>query len=185
MIVVDQIPKLLGIHFPKGSFFQNVLQIVANIPHASLLDARGRGGVTAGLLIAMERFAPRAPAPLIAVAVAIAGVTLLGSRPTASRSSARCRPGLPSLTLPAVSMLEALWPAALGIALMSFTETIAAGRAFAREGDPQPAANRELFATGIATAGGALLGAMPAGGGTSQTAVNRRAGARTQVGRRS
>jgi len=30
-------------------------------------------------------------------------------------------------------------------------------------------------------AGGALLGAMPAGGGTSQTAVNRRAGARSQI----
>ena len=41
--------------------------------------------------------------------------------------------------------------------------------------------NRELLATGIANAGGALLGAMPAGGGTSQTAVNRLAGARTQL----
>ena len=33
----------------------------------------------------------------------------------------------------------------------------------------------------MATAAGALLGAMPAGGGTSQTAVNRRAGARSQL----
>ncbi len=180
VIVVDQIPKLLGIHFPKSTFFQNVLQIVANIPHASLLTL-AVAAVTAGLLIAMERFTPRAPAPLIAVAVAIAGVTLLGLQAHGVEIVGKVPTGLPSLTLPAVSMLEALWPAALGIALMSFTETIAAGRAFAREGDPQPAANRELFATGIATAGGALLGAMPAGGGTSQTAVNLRAGARTQA----
>jgi MFS superfamily sulfate permease-like transporter len=41
--------------------------------------------------------------------------------------------------------------------------------------------NRELVATGLANAGGAFLGAMPAGGGTSQTAVNRLAGARTQL----
>src|SRR5262249_37169236 len=34
---------------------------------------------------------------------------------------------------------------------------------------------------GLANAGGAFLGAMPAGGGTSQTAVNRMAGARSQV----
>jgi anti-anti-sigma factor len=44
---------------------------------------------------------------------------------------------------------------------------------------PQP--NRELLATGLANAGGALLGSMPAGGGTSQTAVNRLAGARSQL----
>jgi MFS superfamily sulfate permease-like transporter len=64
---------------------------------------------------------------------------------------------------------------------MSFTETIAAGRAFTRSGEPEPGPNQELLATGLANAGGALLGAMPSGGGTSQTAVNRRAGARTQL----
>src|SRR5262249_3570043 len=69
----------------------------------------------------------------------------------------------------------------LGIALMSFTETIAAGRAFAKTDEPWPQANRELLATGLANAGGALLGAMPGGGGTTQTAVNRLVGARTQM----
>ena len=64
---------------------------------------------------------------------------------------------------------------------MSFTETIAAARAFARSGEPLLRPNRELLATGVATAGGALLGAMPAGGGTSQTAVNRLAGAQSQL----
>ena len=77
VIVVDQIPKLLGLHFPKGTFFQNVLSIVANVPHASLPTLLV-AVATAGLLIAMGRFTPRLPAPLIAVGVAIAGVTLLG-----------------------------------------------------------------------------------------------------------
>jgi anti-anti-sigma factor len=63
---------------------------------------------------------------------------------------------------------------------MSFTETIAAGRAFARSDEPSPQPNRELLATGLANVGGAFAGAMPAGGGTSQTAVNRLAGARSQ-----
>jgi MFS superfamily sulfate permease-like transporter len=63
---------------------------------------------------------------------------------------------------------------------MSFTETIAAGRAFARPGDPPIDANRELVATGAANIGGALFGAMPAGGGTSQTAVVRAAGGVSQ-----
>jgi SulP family sulfate permease len=41
-------------------------------------------------------------------------------------------------------------------------------------------ANRELIATGAANLGGALFGAMPAGGGTSQTAVVRATGGRSQ-----
>ena len=88
--------------------------------------------------------------------------------------------GFPSLTLPDLSLIEQLVPGALGIALMSFTETIAAGRAFIRPGDPRIDANRELVATGAANLGGALFGAMPAGGGTSQTAVVRAAGGRSQ-----
>jgi MFS superfamily sulfate permease-like transporter len=89
--------------------------------------------------------------------------------------------GLPPLVRPDVSLAEALWPAALAIALMSFTETIAAGRAFSASGEPRPDPNQELVATGTANMLGGLLGAMPGGGGTSQTAVNRKAGARTQV----
>jgi MFS superfamily sulfate permease-like transporter len=88
--------------------------------------------------------------------------------------------GLPSITLPDASLIADLAPGALGIALMSFTETIAAGRAFARPTDPPINANRELVATGVANVGGALLGAMPAGGGTSQTAVVRSAGGLSQ-----
>jgi MFS superfamily sulfate permease-like transporter len=64
---------------------------------------------------------------------------------------------------------------------MSFTETVAAGRAFARNDESTPPANRELFATGLANIGGALFGAMPGGGGTTQTAVSVLAGSRTQL----
>src|SRR5262249_1893819 len=88
---------------------------------------------------------------------------------------------LPSLIDPDKSLVAPLWAGALGIALMSFTETIAAGRAFAREDEPRPNANRELLASGLANAAGALRRSMPAGGGASQTAVNRHAGARTQL----
>ena len=85
------------------------------------------------------------------------------------------------MTWPDLALAELLWPGALGIALMSFTETIAAGRAFVKSGEPSPRPNQELIATGLANTGGAFLGSMPAGGGTSQTAVNRLAGARSEL----
>ena len=100
------------------------------------------------------------------------GIELVGNIPQ----------GLPSFTVPVLSLAEQLWPSALGIALMSFTESIAAARAFARSDEPPLRPNRELLATGLANVGGAFLGAMPGGGGgTTQTAVNRLAGARTQL----
>lgn len=78
-------------------------------------------------------------------------------------------------------MFGQLWPAAIGIALMSFVETAAAGRAFQNPDEPPPQANKELLAIGMANVVGSFLQNMPSGGGTSQTAVNREAGARTQV----
>jgi high affinity sulfate transporter 1 len=180
VIVVDQIPKLLGIHFQKGSFGHNVLAIAQNLPDASIITL-ALAVATIVLLLGLEHFVPRAPAPLIAVAVGIIGIGMLGLQAYGVKTVGRVPTGLPSLTLPDPALMLLLWPPALGIALMSFTETIAAGRAFMRPGEPTPQANRELLATGLANVGGALLGAMPAGGGTSQTAVNRLAGARSQV----
>jgi len=180
VIVLDQLPKILGIHFPRGSFFHNVLALVRGIPEASI-PTLIVGVVMIALLVGTEHFFPKAPAPLIAVAAGIVAVRFLGLHAIGVEIVGRIPQGLPSVTLPDFSLAEALWPGALGIALMSFTETIAAGRAFAESEEPPIRANQELLATGLANAGGAFLGAMPAGGGTTQTAVNRLAGAHTQM----
>jgi len=180
VIVLDQVPKLLGIHFDKGSFFHNLASIVQALPESSMVTV-AVGLVTMAVLIVMERFLPRVPAPLVAVAGAVSAVSLFGLEAHGVHTVGRVPTGLPSLTLPNSSLIGQLWPPALGIALMSFTETVAAARAFVQSGEPLLQPNRELLATGIANVGGALLGSMPAGGGTSQTAVNRFAGARTQV----
>jgi len=179
VIVLDQLPKILGVHFPRGAFSHNVLAIVRSIPGASL-PTLAVGLIMIALLVGLEHFLPRSPAPLVAVAVGILGVRLLGLHAYGVELVGRIPQGLPSIILPQFSLAEVLWPGALGIALMSFTETIAAGRAFAKTDEPPLRPNRELLATGLANAAGAFLGAMPSGGGTTQTAVNRLAGARSQ-----
>jgi high affinity sulfate transporter 1 len=180
VIVCDQIPKILGMHFAKGSFLHNIRAIVESVPEASLLTA-AVGLVTIAVLVGFERFLPQVPAPLVAVALGIMGTRLFGLQAHGVEIIGRVPQGLPSLTFPNFSLAQELWPGALGIALMSFTETVAAGRAFANSDEPTPKANQELLATGMANVGGAFLGIMPAGGGTSQTAVNRLSGARTQL----
>ena len=179
VIVLDQVPKLLGIHFGKEGFFRDLPAVVQHLPQASILTVVV-GAATFAALIGMERARPHSAAPLLAVAGGITAAWLLGLETLGVSLVGVIPQGLPSITLPDLSLVADLAPGALGIALISFTETIAAGRAFARPSDPPIDANRELVATGIANVGGALLGAMPAGGGTSQTAVVRSAGGRSQ-----
>lgn len=180
VIVLDQLPKLLGIHITKGTFLQSLLSTMHSIPETKPVTLVV--GIAVILILAgIEHFAPKAPAPLIAVAAGIGGAYFLQLGRHGVDLVGHIPQSLPSFNLPSVALSAQLWPGALGIALMSFTETIAAGRAFAKNDEPWPQANRELLATGLANIGGGLFGAMPGGGGTTQTAVNRLSGARTQA----
>ena len=179
VIVLDQMPKLLGIHIAKQGFFRDLLSVAGHLPETSLLTL-AIAAATLLVLIGMERLLPHSPAPLVAIGGGIAAAWLFGLQASGVSTVGLIPQGFPSLTLPDLAMIEELVPGALGMALMSFTETIAAGRAFANPDDPPINANRELIATGAANLGGALFGAMPGGGGTSQTAVVRAAGGRSQ-----
>jgi SulP family sulfate permease len=180
VIIVDQLPKMLGFHITKTGFFRDIGMIVDHLGRTSV-PTLVLAAATLVLILALERYAPRYPAAALAVGAGIAlaafaglqsmGVALVGGVPS----------GLPSFALPDFSLVRQLWPSALGIGLMSFVETVAAGRAFMKKGEPRPAANQELLAVGLANLAGSGFQIMPAGGGTSQTVVNRGAGARTQM----
>lgn len=180
VIVVDQVPKLLGLHIDKAGFFRDLGAIAVALPHTSI-PTLAVAVATLAVLGLVERWAPKAPAPLIAVGGAIAASALLSLGRLGVSTVGQVPSGLPHLTWPSLALLETLWAPAVGIALMSFTETIAAGRAFARQGEPRTDPDQELIAVGAGNLAGALFGAMPAGGGTSQTAVNRNAGATSRV----
>jgi len=179
VIVLDQLPKLLGIHITKQGFFRDIYSVAEHLPETSMLTF-AVGLATFAVLVGFKKFLPRIPAPLVAIGGAIAaawffalqdkGVALVGLIPK----------GFPSLTLPDPALIAQLVPGALGIALMSFTETIAVGRTFTGPGEPPVDPNKELVATGAGNIVGALFGAMPGGGGASQTALVRNTGGRTQ-----
>ena len=180
LIVVDQMPKLLGIHFEKGAFLDNVAAIVHHLSQTSI-NTFLVGAATIVVIVALVRLAPRWPAPLIAVAVGIVASYVFGFADHGVKIIGTIPQGLPPITLPNLLLIEQLWPAALGIAVVSFVETIAVARAFVKSDEPAPDANRELLATGFSNLGGAFFSCMPGGGGASQTAVNRMSGALTQL----
>jgi high affinity sulfate transporter 1 len=180
VIVVDQLPKLFGLSITAKGFFPHLLATLRQLPESSpatlILSL-----LLLLLLVALPRLAPRLPAALAALVVAMVASALLGLEGRGVATVGMVPAGLPGLHLPRSDWMPALWPGAMGIALMSFTESIAAARAFQGRDDPRPQPDRELFALGLANVAGGLTGCLPAGGGTSQTAVNRRAGARSPL----
>jgi SulP family sulfate permease len=180
VIFVGQLGKVMGIQESSGSFFQKILSLLqglGDIQWPTLI----LGLLTLAILIILPRLVPRLPAPLVAVAFGIAASGLLNLEAQGVALVGDIPAGLPSLSLPDLSLVQALLPGALGIALMSFVESIAAARAFQKHGEPPADADQELLALGMANLAGGLFQAMPSGGGTSQTAVNDEAGAKSQI----
>jgi len=180
VILVGQLGKVLGMPLEKGPVFQTILQIVRNLDQIhwpTFVLSLG----TLAILVFLPRLTKRLPAPLVAVAVGILASALLNLGARGIALVGEIPAGLPSFSLPDLALVSALWPGALGIALMAFVESIASARAFALHDDPPVDADQELLALGGANLGAGFFQAYPAGGGTSQTAVNDQAGARSQL----
>ncbi len=179
-IVVSQLGPVLGVHLASHS----TLGILAELGRV-LKSAHWPTIIVAlagiGLLLWLERQFPKLPAPLALVVLSILAAALFHVESFGVKLVGAVPSGLPSPLIPNFSLLGKLWPGALGIALMSLTESVAAARSFARRGDPRLDPNRELLAVGAANVVSAFFGGFPAGGGTSQTAVNDAAGAKSQL----
>jgi len=87
VIVLDQVPKLLGIHITKQGFFADVVGVAQHLPDTSLLTL-AMALATFAVLIGMERLWPHSPAPLVAVGGGIAASWFFGLGAQGCRRSA-------------------------------------------------------------------------------------------------
>ena len=99
VIIVDQVPKILGIHFTKGSFLENVHSIGLGLSHTSITTL-AVGVLTIVGLAVIERFRPNWPAPLIVVAAAIAAAVLFQLQGRGIELVGAIPAGLPAFTVP-------------------------------------------------------------------------------------
>jgi MFS superfamily sulfate permease-like transporter len=181
-VALGQVPKLVGVdlNFTGHGFIRTLIATIEAVPQANLPTIILSVASIATLLL-LRRVAPRVPAQLVVVVAGILlaffagidelGVELIQPVPT----------GLPLPVLPTFVHFGALIPGAFAIALMAFLESASVARGIREAGDPQIDSNRELLATGAASVVGAFFQTLPAAGGFSQSAVNRSAGARSQV----
>jgi MFS superfamily sulfate permease-like transporter len=114
VIVADQLPKLLGIHVPPGPFLQKLLALIGHLGETSAATL-ALGAAMIAILAALERWLPRVPAPLVAVAAGIAA-SALGTQRLGVETVGHIPQGLPSYALPQLDLLAVLrkymeWPA--------------------------------------------------------------------------
>jgi SulP family sulfate permease len=182
-LIVDQLPKILGIPKAEGSYWRVLVGVVKDVDltNAATLAV---GAAAVGLLLLMRFKAPRLPRAFMVVILGILavvwfdltahGVDVVGKVPT----------GLPSLGLPGgFSVTEWLSMAvgALAIILVSYSESIATATDTAAKHRLEFSPDQELTAQGAAWVGSALVGGFPGCGSLSKTAVAEGSGQKTQL----
>jgi SulP family sulfate permease len=179
-ILVGQLKSVLGVHVVNTSTVGTLLELpgVLTQAHGPTVVVAATGIV---VLLALPRLFPTLSAPLVWVAASIVGSAVFSLGSLGVQTVGAVPSGLPALAIPDLALVRVLWPAALGITLMSFIESVAAARTFCQREDAPVNANRELVALGTANLASAVVGGLPAGGGTSQTAVANAAGVRSQM----
>jgi SulP family sulfate permease len=135
------------------------------------------------LLFVGTRLLPRLPWTLIAMLLAAAvaslgnleryGLQLVGPIPT----------GWPRLSVPDVSWTEAasLLPAAVGLAVVGYSDTVLTGHGFAAKMGHRINPDRELVALGVANVAAGLSQGFPVSASASRTAIAHSLSARTQL----
>jgi high affinity sulfate transporter 1 len=183
IMIGGQLGRVSGLTLQADSSPAQLLELLGRlgeIHRPTLLLALG---VLVFLLLVQRRF-PRAPAPLLAVLLAMAvvavghldqrGVAVIGAIPAGLP-----RPSLPPGVSP--DQLRYLLTAAVGIALVGYSDNVLTARAFAARGGYRIDANQELLALGTLNLGNGLMQGFPVSSSGSRTAIGDSLGSRSQL----
>ncbi|MDH3728129.1 MAG: solute carrier family 26 protein [Myxococcales bacterium] len=183
IIAASQLGHLLGVEVPRTHHVH--LVVWRGLEHVAAWSwvTIAVGATSIAALLIFKKKWPRFPAALFVVAAATLAVWALGLADAGVAIVGAVPAGLPGIQVPKIdpALLAQLLPIAATIALVSFMEAISVGRTFARLRRYDILPNRELIALGFANVAGGFTGGYPIAGGFSRTAVNVRAGARTQM----
>lgn len=184
IIAASQIPDFLGLRIAVPAEFLAKLPVLQAALGETTLPALAVGLGTVGLIVALDRLAPRLPGIVVAVGATSVAVWALGLPvDTIAARFGDLPDRLPAPTLPTLSWdrVVALLPAACVIAFLAGVESILSALIADRMIGGRHRPNAEVLAQGIANIGSALFGGLPATGAIARTATNVRAGGRTPV----
>ena len=183
IIVVHQLPELLGLPAASGSNEHRIGYVLTNLDQVNGWSLAIGVGVLA-LMVICVRVHRRIPAALIAL---VASTALVGLLDLTARGVAVLGPvttGAPQVGLTGLSwsVLGQLAPLAGVVALVVVTQTAATTRAFADRGGYDVDAGRDFLAVGAGSVAAGLVGSFPVDASPPRTGVVVTAGGRTQAG---
>lgn len=182
IIVLSQVGHLLGLRLPAETSTPRLIATISRSIGETNPLALALAGFSFVVILVLARAAPRLPGSLVAVAASTLAVYLfaLDGRVDVVGEVPR---GLPSLSLPALDpqAIRALVPAAVVVAFVGFVESISVARAVAARERYRIDSSAELRALGLANVAAAFFSGFPVAGSFSRTAVQYRAGGRTQA----
>jgi high affinity sulfate transporter 1 len=174
--------EMLGLQIHSHRTVGQLAEIARDLPRIHLPSLGLAALVVAGVVV-LNRFAPRVPGPLIAVAGAIAASA---SWDFAGRGIAVIGPiagGLPHLGWPNVNWkdIQPLIPVAGSCFVMIVAQSAATARIYAVRHQERPDENADLTGLSAANAVAALSGTFVVNGSPTQTAIAESSGGRSQV----
>jgi sulfate permease, SulP family len=181
-IIIDQSQKLLGIDKVSGTYIQELIGILKELPDTNPATL-AVGATSLVALLVMGRFLSTWPRALIVMALSILavqafdlvdeGVAVTGSVPT----------GVFSIGLPGVGWSEAgaLVAGALSVVFVGYSESLASARAMALKHRYEIDPDQELVAQGMACGAAGFVGGFATDGSLSKTSVADLAGQKTQM----
>lgn len=179
IILLSQLPPLLGVTFVFDDW-RGIDKWIQLSDATAMTAAFGCSALL--LLLLLRRLAPRLPGILLVTILGVVASDLLGYDVRGGAVVGPLPAGVPKLSLPPAIGLEAhqaLWPAALILALISFTEAMSSCRVLARKQNTRWDENQELIGQGLAKIASGFSGAFPVSGSFSRSALNLYAGAVT------
>jgi high affinity sulfate transporter 1 len=183
-IMVGQLPKLFGFSVDADSLLGEAAAFARAVADGETVGAALAVGVAClALILVLQRAWPVFPSVLGAVVLAIAAVTAFDLEERGVSLVGELPAGFPPFTVPTVPLgdLTMLFAGALGIALVSLTDTISTASVFAQKTDAEVDGNREMIGVGVASVAAGLFQGFPVSTSGSRTAVAFQSGSRTQV----
>jgi high affinity sulfate transporter 1 len=182
VLLAGQLGKLMGLSIDAEDPVPQLVEVVQEIGEASPTTvAVSACALTA--LVLLKRLAPVVPASLAVVVIGIVASGALDLSDHGVATVGDIPPGLPSITVPLVSLddLAVLVPAALALFCVGYADGILTARSFAGRRGQSIRANQEMLALGAANAAAGVTQAFPVGASGSRTAVNDQTGGQTQL----
>jgi SulP family sulfate permease len=182
VIIVSQIPKILGLSGAPSSFFGKIGFVLQNLPQTNIYALTlGIGALL--LFFVLEHQFPRLPGSLLVVILSIIFVGLTDLAEQGVEIVGTIPQGLPQLGIPVFTPadVELVLPLAVGLFILSFVELSTIARTYAKEHEYEIDNNQELLALGASSVSVGIAQGFPIAGSFSKTAVNDRNKAKTQL----